>query len=185
MQPSVTLVTANAAADDLTEQEYMEIFLELRAGRSLDAFCKLLDSQYSKAFWSKVERGDTPLTRAARTELRRAVGLSPLRPTVAEVVAAADPDAAVYQIGQQPARVIVLVGVPSTVTLRCTDNAVTTVHTVSRVTPVTRAASNVRVPTGIFTRLNEFRRSAGLSWAALMERALDALTDQADHNDPS
>ena len=42
-------ITANATHDDLTEQDYRDIYAELRTGRSLRQFIGLIDSQFSPA----------------------------------------------------------------------------------------------------------------------------------------
>jgi hypothetical protein len=103
----VTLVTANATHDDewrnrgYTDEEamYREIYTELRQNCSLDKFKELIGSEYSKAWWSKYERDVTPVTRQAKNELRRAVGMPELVPTVTEAMADTDPDAEVWRIG--------------------------------------------------------------------------------------
>ena len=107
----VPTVTARAAsADELTAADYRDIYDELRHKMSLPQFVELLGSSYSIAWWSKYERGETAqLTRTARQELRRAVGLAPLPPTVAEAVASADPDATVYLVGATPADRLIMI----------------------------------------------------------------------------
>ena len=113
----VTLVTRNASADSLTDADYGEIFAELRQQHSLAQLCELLQSKYSRALWNKYERGETTLTRTMRNELRRAVGLPLLPPTVAEAAAAASPDAAVWQVGTGPAEHVIMVASPEPLTL--------------------------------------------------------------------
>ena len=99
----VTLITRDATLDDLSAADYKDVYDELR-GRdpvtgayavSLDKFVTMVTSAYSKAQWSKYHNGEATLTRTMRNELRRAVGLAPLPPTVADATAAASPDAAV------------------------------------------------------------------------------------------
>jgi hypothetical protein len=52
---------------------------------SLDAFVTAVRSTFSKAQWSKYHNGQAPLNRTMRNELRTAVGLPLLPPTLAEV----------------------------------------------------------------------------------------------------
>jgi hypothetical protein len=99
---TVSLLTRNAATDDLTVEDYQQIYAELREQRPLREFVELIASQYSIAWWSKWEAGDIRLTRRARNELRRAVALPQLPPAVAELLAdpsVVSPDAAVYAVG--------------------------------------------------------------------------------------
>ena len=121
----VTLVTRDASLDDLSAQDYRDIYDELR-GRdsvtgayaiSLDKFVTLVTSTYSKAQWSKYHNGEATLTRTMRNELRAAVGLAPLPPTVAEATAAASPDAAVWQVGSGPAEHVIMVTTANPITL--------------------------------------------------------------------
>ena len=124
MRP-VTLVTRDASLDNLSVADYRDIYDELRArdaatgayGVSLDKFVTLVTSAYSKAQWSKYHNGETALTRTMRNELRRAVGLPLLPPTVAEAAAAASPDAAVWQVGTGPAEHVIMVASPEPLTL--------------------------------------------------------------------
>lgn len=114
----VTLVTARAAQDALSEVDYRDIYEELRAldaetgvyAVALDRFVVLVGSRFSKASWSKYHRGEMVLNRTMRNELRRAVGLDELPMTVEEAVAAgADPDAEVWRVGGAGATRVVLV----------------------------------------------------------------------------
>jgi len=104
-----TLMTRALAAENLSDQDYRDIYTELRAKGSLDAFVKAVRSRYSKAWWCQYERGDFELTRAARQELRAAVGLPTLPLTVAEATAQVDADATVYQVGAAPSDRVILV----------------------------------------------------------------------------
>lgn len=169
--------TGAAAADDLTEAEYRDIYSELRGRMSLRAFVALVASGNTIGYWSKWER--TPeqvLHRQARNELRLAVGLAELPPTVEAVLAqAVDPDATVYLVGTAPADRVVLVGRDTPpVTLRINgrldviDPLATQVET-ARVSPDTRVRLRqptraIRVRPETFDRLSTLRREAGLSW---------------------
>lgn len=108
MTVPVTLVTKNGADEvciagyNDADAMYREIYTELRENMSLDKFVATIESEYSKAWWSKYERGVTEITRQAKQELRRAVGLEPLVPTVTESLANVDPNAEVWQVGDNP-----------------------------------------------------------------------------------
>lgn len=171
----VTQVTENATRDDLSDSDYRDIYEELRRNRSLDAFCALVSSQYSKGWWSRYEHDDMKITRPARNELRRGVGLPQLPLTTEEAIHLADPDARVYRVGSETPRRVVLIGASGPVALRCDESGVTATIAAPRVRPVTRPRINVTVPQGIFSRLNGLRASIGLSWAQVFERMAEQL----------
>ena len=54
---NVTLVTANAAADELSADDYREMFDELKQGHSLSQLVALIGSQFSRALWNQYEAG--------------------------------------------------------------------------------------------------------------------------------
>lgn len=173
MQPA-TLITRNAAQDDLSAADYAEIFAELREHHSLSQLCALLDSQFSRAQWNKYERGETSLTRAMRNELRRGVGLPSLPVTVTNAVTTlADPNAAVWNIGDSPANHVVLVAAAEGVTINV--NGSVQVVSVARVTSVTRALRPRRryvrpcIPLSLLTRLSALQ---GVSWQDVIEAGL-------------
>ena len=61
-QMNVTLVTANADADELSADDYREMFDELKQGHSLSQLVALIGSQFSRALWNQYERGETAVT---------------------------------------------------------------------------------------------------------------------------
>lgn len=101
---TITRLTRNPvtalANDPLTEQDYRDIFTELREKMSLDRLVAQVGSRYSKAQWSKYERAQAPLTVTMRNELRCAVGMIELPPSVPTALAGVDPDGTVYQAGK-------------------------------------------------------------------------------------
>lgn len=136
MTQPVTLLTQNATLDDLSAGDYRDIFTEIREKMSLDKFCALVNSQYSKAQWSKYEHDANMLpTRPMRNELRRAVGQSELPPTVAECAAQASPDAAVWRVGEGVPEHLIMVG-SDPITLHV-NSGVTVVTPEAHVTVVT------------------------------------------------
>lgn len=116
---NVTLVTANATADELSEQDYRDIFSELRGNHTLRQFVTLSGTGYSIAWWSQFEAGVKSLTYRARCDLRRAVGLPTLPVPVGDAVAdGVDDDAAVYRVGDDgKARRVLLVATQAPVTV--------------------------------------------------------------------
>lgn len=189
----VTLVTRDATLDDLSTQDYRDIYDELRerdeaAGTyavSLDKFVTLVSSQYSKAQWSKYHNGDTGLTRTMRNELRLCVGLKPLPPTVAEATSTASPDAAVWSVGDGPAEHVIMVTSTEPMTLHV-NGAVTVSDPTAQsagnahVTAVTRTVAPRRYyarPVASETQ-NQRRVALGVKWAEIIERGLAALEQE-------
>lgn len=117
--PTVTLVTANATRDSLSDDDYRDIYAELREERSLRQFAALAGTTYSIAWWSQYEAGTKTLTYRARCDLRRAVGLPmPPMPVGEAVEAGVDPDASVYRIGDDDrAERVLLLATPDAVTV--------------------------------------------------------------------
>lgn len=186
----VTLVTENAGQDGLSGADYREIYDEVRGfdaatGKyavSLDDFVVMVRSAFSKAAWSKYHRGELELNRVMRNELRAAVGLPLLPPSVAEVVAGVDVDAQVVRVGDELVRRVVLVGTAQAVTVACNGAVQAWVvegGQASRVTRVTRGRKAVFVAARLFDRVNALRLSAGLSWADVLVAAERALTGHA------
>lgn len=107
---TVTLVTDTAGrADSLSEQDYRDIYSELRERRSLAEFVALTASTVSRAWWSQYEAGAKRLDWQRRNELRRAVGLPELAPPVAAALADVASDATIWQVGAgQPDTVILI-----------------------------------------------------------------------------
>ncbi len=98
----VRTITVNASLDDLTDTDYRDIYTELREKYSLRDFVALAESTVSIAQWSRYEKGQWMLTRQARQDLRRAVGLDALPLTILESVQDVDQDAEVWAIGDKP-----------------------------------------------------------------------------------
>jgi hypothetical protein len=191
---AVTLVTRDATLDDLSTQDYRDIYDELR-GRdpetsvytvSLDKFVTLVTSQYSKAQWSKYHNGETTLTRAMRNELRRCVGLPLLPPTVAEATATASPDAAVWQVGDGPAEHVIMVTTPDPITLHV-NGAVTVASDApqtqqnAHVTSVTRKGQQRKhYARPVASEAQQKRRETlGVKWQQVIDAGLAALESGA------
>lgn len=197
---TVTLVTRDASLDALSLSDYRDIYDELRgrdAGTgayavSLDKFVTLVTSAYSKAQWSKYHNGEAMLTRTMRNELRQAVGLPPLPPTVAEATAAASPDAAVWQVGDGPAEHVIMVTTVEPLTLHV-NGAVSaadehvSVPSLPLVTPVTQARKQVRsAPRPFVSKEQEARQkrlySLGIAanWRDIIDAGLSAKEKEID-----
>ncbi len=175
MEVPVTVVTANATQDNLTDQDYRDIYNDLRDNRSLRQFVQMIGSQYSIAFWGKYEAGELPLTRKAKDELRKAVGLPVLPLLLSEAIAIADPDATVYQIGAEKADRVIMVGQAGEVTIRLNgqlevlENGSEEMPKSTVVTSVTRARQRrtrkgIDLSPNVWNRLSEARVAQKMTW---------------------
>jgi len=180
--PTVTVVTSGAAkADTLSDEDYHDIYIELRKKMSLRRFAEFIHSAYSFGWWGKYEAGKATLGRRERMELRRAVGPLPELPlAVDEALAGVDPDATVWEVrgqesgGRGQADRVMLVGaeVVEPITLRLNgdlqvgEDMLPRGHVVTGVTaPVRRRArKTVHFSEGVYLRMNAARLRAGLSW---------------------
>lgn len=171
----VTVVTrAAGCADGLGDDDYREIYDELRQAHSLRQFVERVGSQYSIGWWSKFERGEAALTRAARNELRVAVGLAALPLTVGQALAETDENAVVYRVGDGRVDRVVMVGLPGTLNLHVNGECDASVLD-RLVTTVTRRSRRhvVSVRDEVWQRLNEARTADGLTWEQLLLRAVE------------
>lgn len=178
----IVVLTENATQDELTEAQYREIYDELRQGGSLEAFVGKIGSMFSKALWSKFERGEAMLNREQKSELRRAVALKVRPPTVSHAVEEhADPDAQVVKIGDAPATRVLLLDA-KTYTIHCAPTGVSLTSPANgagpHVTRVTRSTRGLSVPGKTYARLDALRRSLGLTWGEMLNRAADKLEQE-------
>lgn len=185
MTHSVTILTSQAASSDqLTDQDYRDIYDELRQKCPLRQFADAIHSRVSFAWWNKYERGEAVLNRERRNELRAAVSLPALPATVAEACATTDPDATVYQVGAAPADRLILIGADAhdpldlhingslaviDAPVRADNHPPADQAQQSRVTPVTaprrRVASKaVRFSPDRWQRLSLLRKEAAMTW---------------------
>lgn len=183
---AVTL-TERADVDGLSDQDYWEVYhFELRGWDegaqkyrvSLDAFVDLVHSTYSKALWSKYHNGAAPLNRTMRNELRRAVGMEPLPPTVAEAVAMADANARVVRVGTAMPDQVLLIGDPGPLTI--TVNGEVTAKRALLQPSSASGGGRERVRRHYIRPVasddQAARRAAlGVSWGAVMEAGLEML----------
>lgn len=176
MTQTVTLVTRDATLDDLSVGDYRDIYDELRQDKSLGAVVALLNSEFSRAMWHQYEHGERALNRTMRNELRAAMNLPLLPPTVAEATAQASPDAAVWMVGDGvPEHVIMVSTTPVTLHV---NGAVQTVEKTANVTGVTRGQIQRKrylrpcVPIEYAGRL---QRLVGVSWQDVIEAGLAAM----------
>lgn len=171
---NVTLLTHRAGqVDDLTDDDYRDIYDELRQKMTLRQFVSLAGEQPSRiAWWSKYERSECHLSRAARNALRRAVGMPELAFTVVEAVASVDVNAAVWQIGDsRPADRVLVIGVdgPLRITLDGDAPPVAGVPSPKRIRP----RNTVSIPDELWRELNARRQTAGQSWPAFLARLIE------------
>ena len=201
MTTPVTRVTADATLDSLSLQDYWDIYDELRPwvpfpdgpdkdgnlGKrepSIDKFRAMIKTEYSKPLWEKFRewmespderQGPCPLNRAMRSELRVAMGMDPLPPTVAEAVAQASPDAAVYAVGVGVPDCVVMVGdVGDGVSLHINgDVKVIESHALPLPASQERLRERPRYIRPCATETQDLRREAvGASWAEIIEAGL-------------
>ncbi len=178
MNQTVSLLTKDATLDDLSTGDYRDIFSEIREKMSLDKFCGLVNSQYSKAQWSKFEHdANMQPTRPMRNELRRAVGQPELPPTVAECAAQASPDAAVWRVGEGVPEHVIMVG-SEPVTLHV-NSGVSVIEPERHVTKVTggQVKRKYHVRPWVSESQNErfLALPVGLTWGMVLDAGLDAL----------
>lgn len=119
-----TYALRSAGSDDKTPEDYRDIFEELRANRSLRKLVEAAGAAEGRiAYWSRYERNpDAVPDLDGKNELRRLVGLPQLDPPAGAVVAAAaDPAAAVWQVGDGPADRVILLARPGPVTIHVNE----------------------------------------------------------------
>jgi len=145
----VQRLTIHASQDNLTDEDYLDIYNEVRKqdptdkdsyAVSLAQFITASGSQYSKAAWSKYHRGELDLNRTMRSELRRAVGLDPLPPTLHEIMDDVHPDAEVVRMGNEPVNRVILTGVTGRLSLSL-NGSVTLADASAQETPITSVIS--------------------------------------------
>lgn len=186
---TVTTVTRNATHDNLSADDYRDIYRELRqydeqAQRyavSLDKFIGMIGSQFSKALWNKYDHGEKELNRDQRNELRRAVGLTVLPMTITEAVADVDPDAEVAKVGEGTPRKVILLASCEPLTLTV-NGEIEADPLTSHVTVVTRALRPrkrlVRPVASI--EQNKRRMAVSASWSEIIEAGLKVLEGNDD-----
>jgi hypothetical protein len=186
---TVTLVTsADRRADNLSEQDYRDIYAELRERRSLADFIAFTQSVVSRAWWSQYEARAKQLDWQRKNELRRAVGLPDLAPSVGATLLQVSADATVWRVGEGAADTVIFVTpeLPSGALLSVNGEVhiarpvATADGAEADVTPVTPASRARRVSAAIGglrieTRAahDARRRAAGLTWDAYLSALLD------------
>jgi hypothetical protein len=186
----VTTLTKDAERDQLADDDYREIYDEVRGfvaeeqryQVSLDAFVGLIHSEFSKAAWSKYHRGELDLNRRMRNELRAAVGMAPLPPTVGEAVAGVDPNAEVVQVGEEMVSRLILVATEQPFKLNVNGRVFMVEHEDKAardgaVTEVTRKRAGISLSPSAFERFNSRRQANGLSWEQLLDMAVAQLEE--------
>lgn len=171
--------------DDLSDADYGDIYRELRDGRTLRQFIELSVSTLSPSWWSQFDGGDKALTRRARNDLRRAVGLEQLPPANADLPDAIAAGAAVAQVGGELASRVILIAGSDDVTVTWNASGpqivasgdVTPVPAAQPGEPVHEASQRrkerrkaIKVDPDLYEELNAARQIAGLSWPAFLGR---------------
>lgn len=182
---NITVVTdAQSRTDDLTDQDYRDIYTELREKLSLRQFIGRLDSTASPSWWSQYESGTKELNLERKNELRHAVGLRLLAPSV-QLACSDSPDATVYQVGEGISNRIVKIAQDAPEALNLHINGyVLASDSNARVTPVTLARNGIvrrgRNCVGIgglqrATRqaLDAKRQALGMTWDGFLGQLLE------------
>jgi hypothetical protein len=191
---TITAVTTPALrADDLSAQDYRDIYDELRDHLSLSEFIVRAGSTVSRSWWSQYEAGIKHLSWARKNELRRAVMPEELAPPAAVAAAAVTENAIVWRIGEGLADRVILVAPEVASPLFLSVNG--EVHIVdlaaqqgpadAKVTPVTAYCRSRRPTVGIggltcVTRArHDARRLArGETWEQYLARLADVPEPQ-------
>lgn len=182
---NITVVTdTESRSDDLTEQDYRDIYTELREKLSLRQFIAQLDSTASPSWWSQYESGTKELNWEKKNELRKAVGLRLLAPSV-QLACADSPDATVYQVGEGVSDRLIKIAqdAPEALNLHI-NGSLMAFDSNTSVTPVTLAGNGIvrrgRACVGIgglrlTTRqsLDAKRRALGMTWDMFLSRLLE------------
>ena len=181
---TVTKVTADATLDDLSAQDYRDIYEELRrydenTGKfivSLDGLIALIGSAYSKGQWHKYHTGQMALTRTMRNELRVAMNRDALPLTVADAVAQhTSPDAAVYTVGAGVAGMVILVADGIKTTLHV-NGSVAEAHGMPCNPGYSSTAPRKPVVRPVASKAQDERREAlKTTWRDVIEAGLEAM----------
>ncbi len=184
MNRTVTMLTKDATLDDLSTGDYLDMCDELRpvdpkTGNklSIDKFIARIGSQWSKPLWHQVIGGEKNLNRSQRNELRAAMGLPLLPPTVAECAAQASPDASVWRVGEDVPQHVIMVG--SAPVVLHVNSGVSVIEPERHVTKVTggQVKRKYRVRPWVSESQNErfLALPVGLTWGMVLDAGLDAL----------
>ena len=179
----VTLVTKDATLDNLSVNDYRDIFTELRQNLSLDKLIGVMGSSYSKATWSKYERGELELNRTMRSELRKAVNLPALPETVADAVShRTSPDAEVWTVGDgafSAGKVLLINGEHQDLVLHVNGTVQAMPHQPPCNLGYTGAVRRKRLIRPVASvEQNERRMALSASWNDVITAGLDALENR-------
>lgn len=182
----VTLVTKLAELESLTDEEYKDIYNELRGFHAdtglfdltLGQFAKLINTQVSRAAWWKYHAGELELGRSMRNELRARVDLPLLPPTVEEAIRVADKNAEVYQIGAGRPNRIVMLDARVEALLRSTETQLVTLNYTGHIEP-TVAPPRPRPRRDrpwVTLEQEEVQRRLGKPWREVIDAGLRTLS---------
>ncbi len=144
MTAVTAITTPETRLDDLTDQDYRDIYEELRRGRSLAEFCTLIQTVVHKSWWSQYETGIKHLNTERKNELRRSVSQGELAPDVSKALEAVTSDARIWRIGTGNANRVVMLASDTPETLTVSVN-----HTVHVLTPDDAGNASTPVVTGV------------------------------------
>jgi hypothetical protein len=184
----ITTLTVNADDDDLSNQDYRDIYDELRDldpespkeapeyRVSLAKFVDLVKSQYTRAAWSKYHAGELRLNRTMRNELRAAISRPLLPPPIEDTLGIVDPNAEVTRIGEDTPKRVILFGYAGPATLSITKDTIRA-HAGVHVTEVTRRNRRPTPRPWVTERQAELREKLGKSWAEIIDAGLEVFAE--------
>ena len=176
----VTIVTKDATLDDMSINDYHDLFYEVRYDSltdklmSLDTFRNHIGSRFSKALWGQFHHREITPNRDMRNELRAARGMALLPPTVAEATSQSSPNSMVMRIGEGIPDRIVMIAQSKPFRLRVDESSV---DIIEPVTSVARKRKPVVRP--VATIEHEKRRlKMRVAWTDVIEAGLLYLESQ-------
>ena len=178
--PVTRVTTPETRQDNLTDEDYREIYQEVRTGKSLRQFLLLTRSSVSPSFWSQYEQGTKSLTTERKNELRRAVNLPELAPDPAQALSEVTEDVQIWRIGQGAANRILMITPETTEPFTVSINGAISINSGEsaqnspepNVTPVTRQSRTCVGIGGLRpetrSQLDAARRAQSLTWDAFL-----------------
>jgi hypothetical protein len=181
---NIELLTENAeACETMSEEGYRDIYDELRNTHlpmkerpSLDKFCSLIESKIPKMTWSRWEKGEGKLTRVMRNELRVAMRLDVLPPTVLEVMDDIDPDVKIVKVGNNETSYVILVGTSEVMTVDLTEHGLE-IANVAKQSVLVDLFKKKRVRKPLIRpiaseRQRDLKQLTGCSWSEIIDAGL-------------
>jgi hypothetical protein len=155
--------------DELTSDQYMGIYLRARAEyKNFTALVVGLGTHYSRAYWSKYERGLIRLTRIAKNELRAYANMPELPMTLHDIAALFnDEDSSIFVVGTDTPNCAVIGNSTNGITFNIvvggnSDSANVLAKEITGKEKDNR--KHISIDEDSFNQLNLVRLSKGISW---------------------